>query len=213
MNPNTKSVVSKVIILVILIIIGGALYLVAGKKVVAPVGKDVVIPVEQVSTTTSNIKTYSSSKTKISFNYPETLTLKESGNKINLLHTIPFENTDGGCDMKGDGPISQTLNDFNFTFEIVSGESKPPYVDGNYQAGEMKGEFAYMGAEGCGETKFYFPISGNRTLIVTKEEIAIFSQVVSKEVRDKVLAVPGAISREKAMEMFNQILSSIKITP
>jgi hypothetical protein len=127
-----------------------------------------------------------------------------------ISHNIPFENRDGGCDMKGDSEISKTLVDFGMSISILSGEVNPPYVDGNYSVGALNGKWAYMGAEGCGQTNYYFPIAGNRTLVVEKTQIQMLSDVATPEVRAKILAVPGAISNEESKAIFNQILSTFK---
>ncbi len=160
----------------------------------------------------STTKTYSGNG--YSFVYPAklTLTATPTATAVTLSHTIPFENRNGGCDMSDEGPVSKTLQDFGLTLEIKAGIIKPADVDATTTIGTMTGTRSYMGAEGCGETKYYFPISGNRTLIVTKKEIQILSDVVDPSVRARVLAVPGVISAEEGRMIVEQILTSFKIT-
>ena len=158
----------------------------------------------------TNLKTYTNTKLGYSFQYPEKLSLSESGEIVNISHSISFENRDGGCDMKGDSELSKTLGDFDLSIKIVSGVVNPSYVDGNYSAGILNGKWSYMGAEGCGQTTYYFPISGNRTLIVTKSEVQMLSGTAVPEVKAKILAVPGVITQEEAKKIIDQILSTVK---
>lgn len=210
MKTNNGFIVPVLLGIIILLLVGGGVYIYKNKKAEAP---DVVDTDTQNETgNTPGWKTYTSTKLGYSFQYPEKLSLSISDNVVNLSHSIPFENRDGGCDMMGDAELSKTLNDFGLSIKIVSGKAKPPYVDGTYFKGELNGEWAYMGAEGCGVSDYYFPITGDRTLIVTKSEIQILSPVVTPEVRAKVLAVPGVITYEESKIILDQILSSFKFT-
>jgi hypothetical protein len=170
------------------------------------------IPYGNNKAPTSDWKTYTNTKDGYTFSYPTKLSLKTSPDGVLLTHSIPFENTDGGCDMVGNGVISKTLGDFNVLVSLVEGQVNPPYVDGTYTKGSLNGKWAYRGAEGCGQTVYYFPISGNRTLVITKQELQILSTIVAPDVRAKVLAVPGVIPREEAENILDRILSTFKFT-
>jgi len=161
---------------------------------------------------TANWKTYTNTKLGYSFQYPEKLYLDTPTitDSVFLSHQIPFENRDGGCDMKGDAELSKTLTDFGMSISIVSGTKNPPYVDGNYSKGILNGKWAYMGAEGCGQTNYYFPISDNRTLVVEEAQVQMLSGSATPETRAKLLAVPGVISNEESKTIFDQILSTFK---
>ncbi len=209
MKTNNGFVVPVLLVIIILLLVGGGVYVYKIKKAEAPVVVDTDIQNE--TNNTSNLKTYTNTKLGYSFLYPEKLSLATSGDTVNLSHNIPFENRDGGCDMMGEAELSKTLNDFGLSIKIVPGKANPPYVDGTYSKGELNGKWAYMGAEGCGVSDYYFPINGDRTLIITKSEIQILSPVVTPEVRAKVLAVPGVISYEESKTILDQILSSFKI--
>ena len=200
-----------IVALVALLLIVGAAYMVSKKELVAPVD-NVVVDTTPVPDTTNDPKTYTDTKQGYSFQYPGKLSFGTASGSVALSHTIPFENRDGGCDMIGDAELSKTLTDFSVQFEVLAGDVKPPYVDGPYSAGQLNGNYAYMGAEGCGQTKYYFPVSGNRTLVVTKNELQVLSPVVSEEVRNQVLAVPGVISYEEANLLLKNILSSFKFS-
>lgn len=159
---------------------------------------------------TSDLKMYVNVNDGYSFSYPSKLKLSSTIDSIKLSHTIPFENRDGGCDMKGDSELSKTLDDFDLSIKLVTGEVKPSYVDGTYSKGILNGNWSYMGAEGCGQTSYYFPVEGGRTLVITKNEIQILSNIVNPEIREKVLAIPGVISFEESKLIIDQILSTFK---
>lgn len=205
---------------IVLLIVGGGIYIYQNKNTETLVTTDnteqadIVQP--EISNNASNdiskFKTYTSNKQGYSFQYPEKLSLSASGDVVNLSHSIPFENYDGGCDMKGDAELSKTLQDFGLAIKVVAGGMNPPYVDGTYSKGALKGQWAYMGAEGCGVTTYYFPATENRTLLVTQNHLQVLSNNVTQEVKAKVLAVPGVISSEESKVILDQILSTFKFT-
>lgn len=162
---------------------------------------------------TAGWKTYTNTEYGFEFKYPQKLSLSLSDEgAITLTHSIPFENRDGGCDMVGTGVLSETLTDFNLSINVSPGLINPPYIDGEYSKGLLNGKYAYMGVEGCGQTNYYFPITGNRTLVVTKSMVQILSPVVTPEVRAEVLATPGVISYEESNKILDGILSTFKFT-
>lgn len=206
---NQKGFARLILVGALMVLIVITAYFVLAKKAISPVA-DGSLPI--FTDETANWKTYINSQYGFEFKYPEKLSLSTSGEIINLSHSIPFENRDGGCDMKGDAELSKTLVDFGLSFRVVDGEVSPPYVDGTFSKGVLNGKWAYMGAEGCGETNYYFPTVGNKTLVVIKTEVQILSPVVTPEVRAKVLVVPGVISYEESKILLDQILSSFKFT-
>lgn len=208
MRKNEGFLVPILLVIIILLLVGGGAYVYKNKKAEAPD----VSNVDTSKETNSDFKTYTNTKFGYSFEYPSKLSISVLDDVVSLSHNIPFENRDGGCDMRGDAELSETLEDFGISIRVVAGKANPPYVDGTYSKGELAGEWVYMGAEGCGVSDYYFPITGNRTLIVTKNEIQILSPVVTSEVRAKVLAVPGVITYEESKTILDQILSSFKFT-
>lgn len=209
-NSRKGSVIQGVLAVIALVLLAGGMYWSATVKTYD------CCDGEQYATSTSPMtdwKTHTSTKYGYSFKYPDKLSINATEEKVNLKHEIAFENSDGGCDMVGNAILSPTLNDFDISMAVLDGEVKPSYIDGTYSAGSLSGIWAYMGAEGCGETIYYFPIAGNRTLVVTKQELQILSPVVSAEVRNKVLAVPGVISYEESNQILKEILSTLEFTP
>lgn len=158
----------------------------------------------------TTVKTYADATTGITFTYPEKITLtKEKGIAV-LSHSIPYKNN-GGCDMSGDTKIYDTLVDFKIQLELISGPKKLPYVDGNYSAGKLTGPWAYEGVEGCGYSTYAFPVSGNRTLIVTRDSIQPLSGVVALDIQREILKIPGAISKEDSDSIFESVLASFAV--
>ncbi len=179
-----------------------------------------------------SLKTYSSNRFELEFKYPKEISVSENNKEITLNHSIPYENY--GCDMSGDGVSYERLNDFNVTIKVlnksiydsiklespyiqeenfINGKLviNPGYID-SYEVGSVNGYSIYIGAEGCGNTTYYLPISDLKTLVVRKDQVQELSGVLIAEVKEKVLAIPGVISSEKADEILKQILSSIKFT-
>lgn len=224
-NSNLKGIfiVQTILFFVAIVLIAGGAYYAGTKNTevviknneTIPSQQDVsTTPIENKNSTATSILTYWDAKNKFSFQYPSNLTLSKDGDAIIVSHTIPFDNYDAGCDMKGDAPLSKTLNDLNLKIYVVSENSLsiPSYAE-DYRSGVMKGKKAYIGAEGCGKTTYYFPISGNRTLVIDKAELQVLSAVVTPEVRSRVLSVPGVISQEEGNKIVEEIIESFYIDP
>src|SRR4030066_1133898 len=95
---------------------------------------------------------------------------------------------------------------------FVNGEliASPGFID-PCTIGNFSGFAIYEGAEGCGQTTYYFPIAGNRTLVIANASIQVLSGAIVQEKANEVLAVPGVISREKNKEIFESIVRNLKI--
>jgi hypothetical protein len=208
MKNNKGFIVPLLIAIIAVLVVGGGVYF--NYITETPT---IINDIERPETNTSNLKTYTNTKDGYSFQYPEKLSLSTSGEVINLSHSIFFDNYAGGCDLKGDSALSKTLKDFDLSIKIMPGAINPPYTfDGSYSKGILNGKWFYVGAEGCGQTSYYFPIPGNRTLVVTKAEIQILSNEVPKDIKAKITAIPGAIWSDEAKVILDQILSTFKFT-
>lgn len=204
------------IIIIIILIAGGFWYLNKNKE----------IPVE------TNLKQYSNNNLGISFSYPEELFLSANEDSVALYHDIPYKNT-GACDMVGEEIVYERLTDFYVTFKTFDSGlvetmklvspyipeenfidnqvvESPGFID-KYSIGSWNGFAIYEGAEGCGQTAYYFPISNSKTLFVAKASIQALSGVRSSEVEQEILAVPRVISREKYMQIFEEIMKTLEI--
>lgn len=135
--------------------------------------------------------------------------------------------------MIGDEKTYDMLTDFDMTIQIVNTpliqtvrrmsayipeenfigntlKVTPGFID-SFEAGILNGFTLYEGAEGCGFTTYYFPIPGERTLIIQQASIQALSGVRGNAEIEKILAVPGAISKEESEMMFMSIVNSLTI--
>ena len=217
MNMNQKGFANIILIVVIVILVGAVGYFAFVKKS-EPVAQQPTPSVttqtptsQQPSPTpvseTANWKTYRSET--FEFKYPEKLQLVKNGSKVILSHSISYENS-GDCDMSGGGQLYKTLDDFNISFEIVNQKLTLNYIDGQYSAGTLKGSWAYEGAEGCGYSKYHFSIGENKTLVVQRAAVQALSGLSTTWDLEKILKVPGVISKQESDKLFNEILSTFK---
>jgi len=195
MNMNQKGFANIALIVLVVILVGVAGYFALVKKSETPVSE------------TANWKTYKGET--FEFKYPEKLQLVKDGNKVVLSHSIPYENS-GDCDMLGGGQLYETLDDFNVSFEIVNQKLTLNYIQGQYSAGTLKGSRAYEGAEGCGHSKYHFSIGENKTLVVQKAAVQALSGLTTTWDLVEILKVPGVISKQESVKLFNEILSTFK---
>jgi len=179
-----------------------------------------------------NLKTYRSTKLGISFSFPSTLSASTTSDAVTVHHDIPYRNN-GDCDMVGDETVYERLTDLKFTYRILNknivGSMKevspyipqenfvnntvvesPGFID-SYSMGEFTGYAIYEGAEGCGQTTYYFQVGSNKTLIIHKMSIQLLSGVISEEKQNEVLKVPGVISRQESDIIFENILKTLKV--
>lgn len=188
---------------------------------------------DNATPTNPDLVSYRNSRLGISFTYPKILTASTTKNVISLHHEVPFVHHDY-CDFKGEGDTTiNTLTDFRVSFYTVdkslidSMRQESPYipeenfVDGNiipspgfidsYENGELKGFRIFEGAEGCGHLIYYLKISEKKTLIVIDEFITVFSGAIDTENMDRALAVPGVINKNRASEIFESVLKTVKV--
>ena len=180
------------IIVVVAIVVGG--YFVFVKKTTNDESK--------------NWKTYKSET--FEFKYPEKLKLVKNGNKVILNHSIPYDNS-GDCDMSGGDQLYKVLDDFNISLEVVPQKLTLKYVDGEYNVGTLHGFWAYEGAEGCGHNTYYFPFGENRTLVIQRAAVQALSGLSTLWDLEKILKIPGVISKEESEKIFKEVLSTFKI--
>ncbi len=208
----------KIVFIVLILLIAGAGYYFL-KKDNNPVGED------------AN-KQYQNSDTGISFTYPKILTASTTDGIAVLHHDIPYKNS-GACDMMGDEKTYDRLTDFEMKIQIINKNlaetvktlssyipqenfvndelvASPGFID-PYTIGHFSGFAIYEGAEGCGQTTYYFPMANNKTLVITNASIQALSGARVQEKVYEVLAVPGVISREKNKEIFESIVRNLKI--
>ncbi len=190
---------------------------------------EAALPLHRVASKAN--KLFSSPDLGLSFQYPASLVLAETATSVELSHKIQFKN-DGECNMKGDTVTYDYLTDFRAGFQVFTGSMaqavkyfspymplenfdgenlkySPGFIDA-FAAGKLKGYAIYEGAEGCGHTIYYFPADNGRVLVVENAMVQQLSGIVSSDLEKQILAVPGAISRQKNAEILHEILESIR---
>lgn len=205
-------------VIIILALIGGVFWLNQKNK---------KAPAENLNTA------YRSTRLGIFFTYPKILTASTTSEKVTLHHSVPFTHHDY-CDFKGEGTTTiDTLTDFNVDFYttekglVDSMKSESPYIPqenfingevvessgfiDKYTVGKLNGFKIFEGAEGCGRTIYYFPISNKKTLIVTEELVTVFTGAIDTENKEKAEAVEGVINREKETEILEAVLKTIEV--
>jgi len=205
-----------IIIAICIIILGGLWYFKKGKTQI----------------TNSTTGTYRNARVGVGFTYPKILSVNTTDDVVTLHHDIPYLNT-GACDMMGDTKTYERLTDFNVTIRIIQKNltdtvrtlspyipqenfindelvASPGFIE-TFKIGKLSGFAIYEGAEGCGQTTYYFSVGATETLVVNQASIQALSTAIVKEARDKVLAVPGVISPSKSESIFNDILKSLSI--
>ncbi len=167
--------------------------------------------------------------------YPTTpFTSETSTNKLTLTHNVAYQHADV-CDAKGDAAPLDDLTDFDVSFESYDknladtvtaleptgfadenlSEDKSEFVaqDGFIEQvtiGKLDGWRVISGAEGCGEYRYYFPIAGNKTLVVRRAFVPEFSDINANQ--KEALAVEGALSPAQADAAFDAILKAVTVT-
>jgi len=216
---NQKGFIVPVLIAIIaVLIIGGGAYLYQNKKVEAPV-VDINNNVPTTTKPTTTLKTYTSDKFSLQFQYPTKLSVSENSQKIILNHSIPYKHQDP-CDFKGDGTMLENLTDFNVSFQLFnqnlssllqsSASPGENYVYSNpFKTDSLNGYKIQLGVEGCGYFAYYFPVSINQTLVITRSLITELSDAITN--KQEYLSLPGVILPSQEEVMMNQILDSLKL--
>jgi hypothetical protein len=156
-------------------------------------------------------KTYTDNS--ITFRYPNKITLRKTNGRIVLTHSIKFNHPDP-CDYSDNTKSLRNLIDFKVSLELVKGDgsSEVPITEEKVKIGMLDGEFFCSCVEGCGEYKYKFPVGENKTLIVKREIIGIFSQTAQRlGDEDRARKHPAIIDPVMEERFFYSILSTFKI--
>ena len=157
----------------------------------------------------TNWKTYESKEFGFLIKYPVNLTLRVNNGQVELNHNIPYKNS-GDCDMSGGTNEYPTLDDFNLSFSVLGVSDIPEYAE-TIKIGKLDGKVALEGAEGCGDTFYYFNTPDNKTLVIKRANIQALSGIRgNKFEEEEILKIPGVISREENERLFKLILSSLE---
>ena len=110
-------------------------------------------------------KTYES--LDFEFKYPDVISVKKEGEKIILLHSVPYEHPDL-CDLRGKSQALADIVDFSVSFEII--QAQITTIDGTpIKLGNLQGIEVFNGAHGCGTRDYYLYINGSRILKITRK--------------------------------------------
>jgi len=190
---------------------------------------------QQTAESNSAVKTYKDDTNGITFDYPSNLSAKRSGDRIVVLHTIPFKHSPP-CDFIGGGTELTELTDFDLSLEVYKKSLKDTAVDsqdasfaadnmsGNemklsegfidsFEAGTLQGYRLTQGVEGCGQYVYYFPMGDKATLVVTRAFVPELNSAISEDVRGKAEKLADVILPKESDRIFSDILNSFKYVP
>ncbi|HRZ30438.1 MAG TPA: hypothetical protein P5274_02105 [Candidatus Paceibacterota bacterium] len=223
-------------VILLILVTGGAYYLVLSNKednnVQEPMvtqEQEVLAPISENQTNNSGWKKYSDNS--IEFEYPDDIiSVVKDGDKVNLSHSLSYRHNDF-CDMKGTGTILDKFTDFNVSLRVVNKDMKgaldethgwldkdyfvngtfklsPGFVD-SFRVGNLNGYQITSGAEGCGNYTYYFSLGSTKTLVVVRSFVPELSPI---NINNKTyLNLPGVIIPDKEIELFTKILSSLEV--
>ena len=177
---------------------------------------------------TNGWKTYRG--TSFEFRYPSLLSLAQQGESVSLTHSVVYRHPHP-CDFRGDSLPLDKITDFNVSLEVFNANLKETVKanEGDYLMGEffqgatlstspgfidelgvgsLRGYRVTSGAEGCGRFHYYFPLSTNKTLFVSRSFIPEFKPILSNY--QEYLNVPGTIVPSQEEDFFKNILSSFR---
>lgn len=180
----------------------------------------------------SNVDAKTYRDNSFEFKYPSILTVTSQGENVLISHMVDYKHQDV-CDFIGNVPSLDKITDFNTSLRIFNSGLKdtmqanesdnlvndffqddtiitsPGFID-KFNIGSLQGYKITKGVEGCGIYTYYFPLSVNKTLFVSRAFISEFK--FNPDVQT-YLNVPGVIPPDQEEDFFKTILSSFKEMP
>lgn len=171
---------------------------------------------------------------RLSLRYPtETLAAARTADRLTLSHQVPYVHADV-CDGQGTAAPLTTLTDFAVEWHLLP-QGLPAAVTAQEAAGfadehlgadgsslierpgfvektdfqSLNGFVVRLGAEGCGENHYYFPLDEHSTLFVRQRLVGEFSE--ANALRDEALSQPGVIAEDQANALFRAIMQSVTV--
>lgn len=142
--------------------------------------------------------------------YPPQLLRAHKGSAVTLQLSIPYRNEDACSDLG----MTDRLQLFGLALRVVAGTDVADNAQ-PVQVGRWQGRHRYysFGAEGCGQDHYYFPLGNSHMLEVERPAVRAFSRAGSAEKLAEIQRTPGAISRDEADRLFQNILSTVEVAP
>ncbi|MCI0531246.1 MAG: hypothetical protein L0Y74_04780 [candidate division Zixibacteria bacterium] len=183
------------------------------------------------STGVSDWKTYRSDSLPFEIKYPPELRVEEVSDGVLIFtHSIPHQHLDP-CNFGDSAIVLKELVDFHVRLRIVPkgfretvmvGEIgliadqlsdssltiSPGWID-SLTFGQLKGYRIQYGVEGCGGYRYYFPLSSQQTLFITRKLVTELNPIIVNY--KDYLRLPGIIVPEEEEKFFDGMLATFKL--
>lgn len=190
---------------------------------------------QQPTQASTDMKKYTDDTNGITFDYPSSLSVNRSGDRVVVLHTVPFKHSPP-CDFIGTGKELTELTDFDVSLEVYKKSLKDTAADTQdasfaadnmtgeemkisegfieaFNVGDLKGYKLTQGVEGCGQYVYYFPIQKDVTLVVTRAFVPELNSAISEDVRGKAVKLKNVILSKESDAILNSMLESFHYAP
>jgi hypothetical protein len=227
-----QKVLNMILLAIVVVLLGAIGYLVSVKKPTAPCVQPTPtqcdIPDNGNDGSNASEKTFKSSS--FEFTYPSVLTATAQDEGVSIIHAVAYRHNDV-CDFKGDAPALDKITDFNVSIRLFDSglkdamrkneldafvttyfqgdtiKTEPGFIDES-NVGSLRGYRITSAIEGCGHYSYYFPLSADRTLFVSRAIVTEFQPIITDY--QTYLNVPGVIPPAEEESYFTNILSSFK---
>lgn len=134
---------------------------------------------------TSNWKTYKNAGDGFSFKYPAALIVQKKAREVRLYHTVDFTHRDP-CDGRDEPPMQKKLVDFDLRIKIENKSFQSRKWEEEDRDAEIKlgaanqnaaGKIVSRGYDGCGFDEYVFPFGNNKTFVMRRQIIGLFSPI------------------------------------
>ena len=183
------------------------------------------------STSVSDWKTYRSDSIPFEIKHPTELRVEQgSVGELIFVHSIPHQHPDP-CDFGDTVHALKELVDFHVSVRLAPKDFRETVMEGEIglvaeyvsdsaltvvpgwidavTIGELSGYRIQFGVEGCGGFRYYFPLSPQQTLFVTRKLITEFNPIIGNY--KDYLQLPGIITPEEEEKLFSKMLASFKL--
>lgn len=163
-----------------------------------------------------NLKTFTVGN--LEFSYPDNLTLSKKGETTALEHSISWVHENRCAFTAEDKKILDNLEDFTLNFSLINKNisdamksNTPPYDPKNdiekFSVGSLNGYKVHYNFEACGINQYYFKVSDEKTLLISRP---FHVQSAPQQRLSELDKINGFISSQQEEKIFNDILLSVK---